>query len=167
MHRGTTDVRALLDTVRDLLASVRELTASRPWSTSARRTYPQDLHEAAGRGALARGLGRSYGDAAQNGGGLVVRLAGSIDDAVLDRTTATLTVGAGVSIDDVLCPDHGRCPPVVDGMLARYDGVHYTGAFSNAIVPMIVARAERAGVSFTRQTFAASRVPKPPGHRVL
>ena len=49
MDRGAIDVRALLDTVRDLLASVRELTASRPWSTSARRTYPQDLHEATGR----------------------------------------------------------------------------------------------------------------------
>ena len=54
------------------------------------------------RGALVRGLGRSYGDAAQNGGGLVLRLAGSAGNAVLDPAFNTVTVGAGVSIDDLL-----------------------------------------------------------------
>ena len=57
---------------------------------------------ASGRGALVRGLGRSYGDAAQNGGGLVLRLAGSADDAVLDEAAGEVTVGGGVSIDDLL-----------------------------------------------------------------
>jgi hypothetical protein len=51
-------------------------------------------------------------------------------------------------------------------MLARYDGVHYTGVFSDAIVPMIVSRAERAGVSFTRRTLADVPVLTTPGHRV-
>ncbi len=54
------------------------------------------------RGALVRGLGRSYGDAAQNGGGLVLRLAGSAGEAVLDATNHEVTVGGGVSIDDLL-----------------------------------------------------------------
>ncbi len=54
------------------------------------------------RGVLMRGLGRSYGDAAQNGGGLVLRLAGSAGDAILDEATHRVTVGAGVSIDDLL-----------------------------------------------------------------
>lgn len=54
-----------------------------------------------------------------------------------------------LSIDDVLCPDGGHCPAVVDGQLARYDAVHYTAGFSTKIVPMIISRAERAGVSFT------------------
>ena len=52
------------------------------------------------RGGIARGLGRSYGDPAQNGGGHVLRLAaGTI---VVDEATDTATVGAGVSIDDLL-----------------------------------------------------------------
>ncbi len=54
------------------------------------------------RGALVRGLGRSYGDAAQNGGGLVLRLAGSADEAVLNEPANEVTVGGGVSIDDLL-----------------------------------------------------------------
>lgn len=54
------------------------------------------------RGALARGLGRSYGDAAQNGGGLVMRLAGDAHAAVLHESRSEVTVGAGVSIDDLL-----------------------------------------------------------------
>lgn len=54
------------------------------------------------RGVLARGLGRSYGDSAQNGGGLVVRLVDSIDAAVIDETAGTMTVGAGVSLDAIM-----------------------------------------------------------------
>lgn len=53
-----------------------------------------------GRGVLARGLGRSYGDAAQNSGGDVVCLAG--DRVVLDPVSGVVTVDAGVSIDEVL-----------------------------------------------------------------
>ena len=60
------------------------------------------LAEAGERGALARGLGRSYGDAAQNAGGLVLRLHGSLTDTVIDATHATARVPAGVSIDDLL-----------------------------------------------------------------
>ena len=52
------------------------------------------------RGLIARGLGRAYGDPAQNGGGAVVRLApGPI---VLDPHAATVSVGAGVSLDELL-----------------------------------------------------------------
>ena len=58
------------------------------------------LAGAAGRGVVARGLGRSYGDAAQNSGGDVVRVAG--DRVVLDTVTGVVTVDAGVSIDELL-----------------------------------------------------------------
>ncbi len=54
------------------------------------------------RGALARGLGRSYGDAAQNGGGVVLRLAGSAQNVVFDEASEAITVGAGVTVDDLL-----------------------------------------------------------------
>jgi decaprenylphospho-beta-D-ribofuranose 2-oxidase len=60
------------------------------------------LKEAGPRGALARGLGRSYGDAAQNSGGLLIRLTGGVNDAVLDHAAGTVTVGAGVSVEDLL-----------------------------------------------------------------
>ena len=60
------------------------------------------LKEAGRRGALARGLGRSYGDAAQNGGGLVLRLPSGVSDVVLHPADGTVTVGAGVSIDELL-----------------------------------------------------------------
>ncbi|MCU1390539.1 MAG: putative decaprenylphosphoryl-beta-D-ribose oxidase [Ilumatobacteraceae bacterium] len=56
----------------------------------------------AARGALVRGLGRSYGDAAQNGGGLVLRLSGLAADAVIDEARHEVTVGGGVSIDELL-----------------------------------------------------------------
>ena len=60
------------------------------------------LKEAGPRGALARGLGRSYGDAAQNGGGTVLRLSPGATGIVVDPTTGCATVGAGVSIDGLL-----------------------------------------------------------------
>ncbi len=66
------------------------------------RTLVATLKEAGPRGALARGLGRSYGDAAQNGGGVVLRLAAGAGDVLLDGTRGTATVGAGVSIDELL-----------------------------------------------------------------
>lgn len=54
------------------------------------------------RGAIVRGLGRSYGDAAQNGGGLVLRLTGAAGDVLLDREAGTARVPGGVSIDELL-----------------------------------------------------------------
>ncbi len=60
------------------------------------------LKEAGPRGALVRGLGRSYGDAAQNAGGLVLRLLGAAHQAVIDPARHMVTVPAGVSIDELL-----------------------------------------------------------------
>lgn len=54
------------------------------------------------RGGIARGLGRSYGDPAQNGGGVVIRLQDRIADIRLDDAAATATVPAGVSLDELL-----------------------------------------------------------------
>ena len=54
------------------------------------------------RGGIARGLGRSYGDPAQNSGGHVLRLAPENESIVVDDEAGTVTVGAGVSIDELL-----------------------------------------------------------------
>ncbi len=73
------------------------------------------LAGAAPRGALARGLGRAYGDAAQNAGGVV------LDTSALDAVGAveegTVTVGGGLSLDRLLreLVPQGWFPPVVPG----------------------------------------------------
>jgi decaprenylphospho-beta-D-ribofuranose 2-oxidase len=54
------------------------------------------------RGGIARGLGRSYGDPAQNGGGVVIRLQDQVADVVIDDVAGTATAPAGVSLDELL-----------------------------------------------------------------
>lgn len=59
--------------------------------------------EAAGpRGTVARGLGRSYGDAAQNAGGQVIDTAMLDDVTSFDPDTGLLRVGAGASLDQLM-----------------------------------------------------------------
>lgn len=53
------------------------------------------------RGVLARGLGRSYGDAAQNAGGEVLRL-DSEGSVRLDTDAGIVDAGAGVSLDRLI-----------------------------------------------------------------
>ncbi|MEY2995942.1 MAG: hypothetical protein RLZ86_1938 [Actinomycetota bacterium] len=60
------------------------------------------LKEPTGRGVVARGLGRSYGDAAQNAGGVVLRVKGSPSEIVIDSESGTVSVGAGVSLDELM-----------------------------------------------------------------
>ena len=58
------------------------------------------IREASSRGVLARGLGRSYGDAAQSGGATVFDMT-TYNNFSLDQATMTLTAQAGASIDDM------------------------------------------------------------------
>ncbi len=57
---------------------------------------------AGGRGVIARGMGRSYGDPAQNGGGVVVRLRPAERAIDVDAEAGTVTVHAAVSLDALL-----------------------------------------------------------------
>ncbi len=56
---------------------------------------------AGGRGAIPRGMGRSYGDAAQRSGGWVLETT-ALKHFELDRTTGTVTAEAGVTIGELL-----------------------------------------------------------------
>lgn len=57
---------------------------------------------AEGRGAIARGLGRSYGDPAQNGGGAVIELQPGRDPIRIDADAGIAHVDAAVSLDVLL-----------------------------------------------------------------
>lgn len=54
------------------------------------------------RGAVARGMGRCYGDAAQNAGGRVLTLDDSVEACRLDPERGRLTAPAGVTLDAVM-----------------------------------------------------------------
>jgi decaprenylphospho-beta-D-ribofuranose 2-oxidase len=54
------------------------------------------------RGLLARGLGRAYGDAAQNAGGDILDMTGLAGVHAVDVDAATVTVDAGLSLDALL-----------------------------------------------------------------
>jgi decaprenylphospho-beta-D-ribofuranose 2-oxidase len=54
------------------------------------------------RGILARGLGRSYGDAAQNGGGVVVDMTSRHRVLSVDTGAALVEVEAGISLDHLM-----------------------------------------------------------------
>ena len=108
------------------------------------------MHRAGPRGMVARGLGRSYGAAAQNAGGLVVRLngdPGAPGAMSMDESTGILDVAAGVSIDDILRTfvPRGWFVPVTPGTrFVTIGGAigsdihgknhHFDGSFGNHVV---------------------------------
>jgi decaprenylphospho-beta-D-ribofuranose 2-oxidase len=71
-------------------------------AVSSREDVIEALQGAPRRGALARGLGRSYGDLAQNGGGLVLDMTGLDAVSRFDRATGTAVVEAGCSLSHLL-----------------------------------------------------------------
>ncbi|MCU1360797.1 MAG: putative oxidoreductase [Ilumatobacteraceae bacterium] len=121
------------------------------------------VKEAGPRGALMRGLGRSYGDAAQNGGGVMLRLMGSATDAVLDRQQSTVTVSAGASLDELLrhIVPRGYFVPVTPGTrFVTIGGAiasdihgknhHVDGSFGNHLLRMSMQLADGQVVELSR-----------------
>ncbi len=121
-----------------------------------RPTSPDELAmavKAAGpRGAIARGLGASYNDAAMNAGGTVVSSTAVSGLLELDNTAGTARVLAGTSIDDLLhaIVPQGWFVPVTPGtkhvtiggaIAADIHGKnhHATGGFGAHVRSMVLA----------------------------
>lgn len=75
------------------------------------------VRQAGPRGVIARGLGRSYGDPAQNAGGLVVDMTAVDRIHRIDPDTCIVDVDAGVSLDTLMraALPHGLWVPVLPG----------------------------------------------------
>ncbi len=65
-------------------------------------TAVRQAAEAGGRGVIARGLGRSYGDNAQNGGGMVIDMTALNRIHSIDSGTRMADLDAGVDLDQLM-----------------------------------------------------------------
>jgi decaprenylphospho-beta-D-ribofuranose 2-oxidase len=81
------------------------------------REVAQRLADADDRGVIARGLGRSYNDAAQNAGGVVLEMTRLRHVSDFDERTGVVTASSSVSIEDLLhlFLPRGWFPPVTPG----------------------------------------------------
>ena len=123
------------------------------------------VKDAGARGVLARGLGRSYGDSAQNGGGAVLDMTSLGRILSIDVPTGLVTVESGVSLDalvTVLLP-LGLFVPVLPGtrqvtvggaIAADIHGKnhHVKGSFGNHVVSLDLLTADGAVRTLTPES---------------
>jgi decaprenylphospho-beta-D-ribofuranose 2-oxidase len=140
---GVAPTSASLQRIRDVDELRAALTRERP----------------GGHGVIARGLGRSYGDAAQNGGGDVLDMTAMTGIRSVDAVAGTVTVEAGVTLGRLLATlaGCGLTLPVVPG--TRFVTV------GGAIASDIHGKNHAAHGSFAHQTVSLALY-TPGGERV-
>ncbi|GAB3947620.1 FAD-binding oxidoreductase [Corynebacterium tapiri] len=118
---GTTHVKSLYGWGRTSPSTAHVLSTQDPEAIIAAVAEVAErnssLPESARRGVIARGMGRSYGDPAQNGGGLVVDMTPLNRIHSIDPDSALVDVDAGVTLDQLMkaALPYGLWVPVLPG----------------------------------------------------
>jgi hypothetical protein len=67
-------------------------------------------------------------------------------NAMMDRIAARLPDRVrAIDLADEVCPD-GACPPFLNGMLVRVDGLHFSAPFADALAPHLERKLDQVGV---------------------
>ncbi|MBQ6644763.1 MAG: FAD-binding oxidoreductase [Saccharopolyspora sp.] len=130
-------------------------TQARVLSTRDVEAIARAVRESDERGVIARGLGRSYGDPAQNAGGVVVDITPLDRIHDIDPDSALVDVDAGVSLDQLMkaALPYGLWVPVLPGTRQVTIGGaiandihgknhHSAGSFGNHVVSMDLLTAD-------------------------
>ncbi|MER5390155.1 FAD-binding oxidoreductase [Saccharopolyspora sp. NPDC002686] len=141
---------------KDLMGWARTAPSrARVLSTTDLDAIAEAVRTADERGVIARGLGRSYGDVAQNAGGVVVDMTRLNRIHEINPDTAIVDVDAGVSLDQLMkaALPYGLWVPVLPGTRQVTIGGaiandihgknhHSAGSFGNHVVEMDLLTAD-------------------------